>query len=338
MELRRWGWIFVQSSLIALFFLAGWEGMWRFYGFRPRISNNYDLWADAMQRALNKSPQTIAFIGSSRSMQNIHIPTLRNQLPNNIPVQLGHAMGSPIPTMKFLAESSKFNGVLVVDVMPSKFFVRTTDVDKSRSDYLYVRRFQSQKNDESRLSKPWINRWELDLKLFLQQYLVSLSDYTTPKMFVEKIILRRPVHVPFWSVTRDRMQIMDYSGIDVEKFRDSRPKLHSKGVPLNAEELLKLIERVCYWTEQIQKRGGQVIFIRYPTQGGMRAIEVERFPDSQYWDIFAANCSAKTLDTNRHHKLNCFRKTDDDHIDSEEAPLFTKRVIEYLLTAYAYPF
>jgi hypothetical protein len=338
MEMRRWGWIFVQSFLIALFFLAGLEGVWRFHGFQPHISNSYELWADAMQRAINNRQQTIAFIGASRSMQNIHIPTLRSQLPNYIPVQLGLSMGSPIPTMKFLAESSKFNGTLVVDVMPSKFFVRPTDVDKSRADYRYISIFQSQQNDELRLSKPWINRWERELKFFLQQNIAILSGYATPKKFVDKLILRRPVRVPFYWVTRDRMQIMDYSRIDVEKFRDSRPELHSRGLPLDTEELLKLIERVSGWTEQIQKRGGRVIFIRYPTQGAVRAIEVERFPDSHYWDIFATYCNAKTIDTNRYHKLNCFQKTDDDHIDSEEAPLFTTRIIEYILTAYACPF
>jgi hypothetical protein len=335
MAKRRWGWIFVQSVLIALFFLAGWEGVWRFHGFQPRISNNYELWAEAMQRALDGRLQTIAFIGASRSMQDIHIPTLRSQLPNNIPVQLGLSMGSPIPTMKFLAESSKFNGTLVVEVMPSKFFVRATNVDKTLADYRYVARFQSQQNDESRLSKPWISRWERELKLLLQQNLVTISSNATPKRFVDKIILRRPVRVPFWRLTRDRMQIIDYSRIDIEKFRASRPKLHSKGVPLNAEELHKLIERVCGWVDQIQNRGGRVVFIRYPTQGAVRAIEVERFPDSLYWDIFAANCSAEALDTNRYHKLNLFQKTDDDHIDSEETPLFTTRVIEYLLSDYA---
>ena len=72
------------------------------------------------------------------------------------------------------------------------------------------------------------------------------------------------------------------------------------------------------------------MLLRLPATGGVIGLENERFPDPDYWDVLAARAGALAIDGNASRALSDFQMTDWEHIDWEEAPRFTQRLLEIL--------
>ena len=81
----------------------------------------------------------------------------------------------------------------------------------------------------------------------------------------------------FWS-NAERTQLMDYTNVDVPKFRASRGKLTEDVKILGSHEVERLIAETAELVSRIQARGGQVVFLRTPTTGRVREAEKKNFP------------------------------------------------------------
>jgi len=82
--------------------------------------------------------------------------------------------------------------------------------------------------------------------------------------------------------------------------------------------------------QRIRQRGGQVVFVRYPTTGEHYEMDVKAYPKKLYWDHFASKTSAVTIHFADVPSLRGFDCPDTAHLDYRDAPRFTLALAEEL--------
>ena len=326
---RPWGKVFLQGLLLTAVFFTLWEISGRALGFKPTVFDNYQLWSSILTRALEVDEQSLIFIGASRNQADIHIPTIRRNLSTFFPAQLSTGNGSPLPALELIADYTTFRGTLVIDVMPSRMFTSVDQHRKLGPDFSWPKRYQAELNSQS---PPIISGLELEMSLLLQETFILVSGVLGPPVLLDAFKSATFPTPRFYWITRDRLQVFDYSLIesDLERYRQSNTFGHYRWNKLINEALLSRIEWIHQKVTKILDRGGRIIFLRFPVKGGVLESELARFPDNEYWDVFAAGVGGQFVNANKISSLSQFKITDGDHIDSEFASRFTEFLIEYL--------
>jgi len=134
-------------------------------------------------------------------------------------------------------------------------------------------------------------------------------------------------------MTRDRMQIMDYAGVDTAAFRESRRRLTAAATPLTEEQLAARLARVRTSAATIEARGGRVVFVNLPAQPPVLDEEHRRFPHATYWSALEATLPGLKIHCDLSPELAAFPSTDGDHIDSTSTAEFTRRLAARLADA-----
>lgn len=318
---RTVGW-----ALLCVFIaLAGWELTWRLQGYRPSVKDDFDRWSRATKEAVWAGEDAVALLGSSRIMQALDLPTLRQQLPAAVPVQLGMSGASPLPVLEFLAEHTTFNGTAVVEITPT-LLLRPQSVSKQ-----WVQRRLGQIQAERLLSEPSFFDFERKIATWLQEHLLVASWVITPTGLLKSLAKGEWPTRPFWWISHERQQFMDYTGVDTEAFKQSRIAAVAGAGAFQPQALQQVMPRIKSWATKIEERGGKVLFLRTPTQGELLAIEVERYPRSEFWDVLLHRTDIPGLHFSEVPGMQSFTCTDLEHIDSESSPLFTQLFVEHIV-------
>jgi hypothetical protein len=75
---------------------------------------------------------------------------------------------------------------------------------------------------------------------------------------------------------------------------------------------------------RIRRRGGEVIFVRFPSSKKIWEIDDTRYPMDVYWNCFAAQSSARTIHFADFEELADFDLPDGVHIDASDQTRFTE--------------
>jgi hypothetical protein len=81
---------------------------------------------------------------------------------------------------------------------------------------------------------------------------------------------------------------------------------------------------------QIQARGGRVVYVRMPTCDERWTGDEIVFPKAQFWDQLAAQTRALTIHFKDYPELAKFPCPDTSHIESKDAPEFTRTLLDIL--------
>ena len=329
-RLGAWVWIrtYLFGLLVAALLIGGWEGYWRARGLTPHVGNNFEIWAAKLDAGLRAGPDAIIFTGSSRIMAAIHFPTLRAERPDRVLAQVGTSGGSPVTVLRYLAEETTWNGCVVVEVSPGALFIPFAEAEQGSAEWM--RRFTQRLREQSRIPEPAYEALEFEFELYLKENLVTFGGRTHPTSVLRSLVSGVPIEEPFYWLTRDRTEIIDYTDLDVESFRKSRVAQYSTEAMTKSEFAAMLVEPVHGWVREIEARGGRVVLLRLPAQGELLRLENERFPNPDYWNVLVERAGALAIDGNASPVLSAFQMTDWEHIDREEAPRFTQRLLEIL--------
>jgi hypothetical protein len=82
--------------------------------------------------------------------------------------------------------------------------------------------------------------------------------------------------------------------------------------------------------DRIQQRGGQVIFVRMPTDKLIWKFDNKSYPRDEFWDIFASNTSAATIHFRDYADLQGQDLPDGSHIDQRDKKHFTGNLVRVL--------
>jgi hypothetical protein len=90
--------------------------------------------------------------------------------------------------------------------------------------------------------------------------------------------------------------------------------------PAQGPVLDSLFQRLGQSVATIQRRGGHVVFLKFPACGGRRILEEQFFPSSVYWTPLGTITGAPLIDMAEYPEVTTVDCFDGSHIDVSDVP------------------
>lgn len=316
-------WIFVWglTLVIAGVLVTGGEAYWRSKGHRPSIVDTPALWSFHRASVSDDNPKHVVLLGASRIQLGFSTDVFRTRYPDHQVTQLAVDGRHPVATLRDLADDKRFRGTVICSISEAGFEASHWDDQQEYVDF-YHKHYLFHQSIDSIVGS------------FLQSRFVVLSPQVRLDQVLRKLLGRDPLPKPIYLVTRDdRSRLADYSLLDIKAHRKSRVEkvMASRDhKPPTPETWIEDVEQIEQWVQKIAKRGGQVVFVRFPTSDEHWAVDMERYPKSSYWDRMAEFTSAKTLHFMDASPLAQFELPDTSHLDYRDSPAFTNHLLDEL--------
>jgi hypothetical protein len=340
MQLKR---SLITAVVISIVGLATWEVFWRFQGKVPDINDDKDLWA--IQRAkLNKMDhQDYVLVGSSRVLFDIQLDEWENETGKR-PVMLASVGSTPLPVFRDIVENTNFDGTVIIGVTPGLFFSTTYPMAtpwkrvQSKVDHYYKRTYAQRLNHWSGLpleknlafvsisEEQWYD--DIDLRSILRR--IRIGNRTGEKPM--------PPFRKFSNIAVDRnMRMTERTATDTA-FANSIKRVwryFGENAPLPDKE-----STMTFFLEdaaKFQARGGNLILLRCPSSGGVRAAENKFFPRTEYWDELIIHSKAKGYHFEDYEELSRFECPEWSHLSASDAEIFTCELARLMIEDGAIP-
>ena len=322
MRLKDWGRVWIISLIAIVLCLGSWEAFWRIRGFQPTVQDDWGIWAKVRRQAVREGNQAIILVGASRIQAGLH-PDTFEQVTGKRPLVLAIDGSSPVPVLENLAEDDRISGTVICSFTPMFLGEDSDDFGRSKR---WIRKYNEQK---------WSSRIETALSILVEQTFVFRYTGLQPGQLLENIREKqwpRPFYAP---MRPDRYRAMDFSIADLDRILRGRiereMEFQDKSEPLPPEKFMEKVVRIDKFIQKIERRGGKVIFIRFPSTGMVRQLEQQAWPREKYWDVLAANTRAEAIHFEDYPSLSKFDCPDGSHLDVRDAAIFTRALAEILL-------
>jgi hypothetical protein len=328
---------FIKAGLLAIIFVivaaASWEFHLRRMGVDASFDDNRALWAYTRAKVYEPKDRSTVFIGSSRIKFDLDIPTWE-RLTGNYPVQLACVGSSPAPVLRDLADDPNFKGKLIIDVTEEIFLSSSTFDDegpKKRVEYFH------------KLSPTQRASFQIDRVLESMFAFLDQDNYSVNAMLPHLLIPQRP------GVFSDVIFPMEFDRTSLQRQSYMTPKFISdtglqnkvKGIwaffekmdpepPATGKKLDSIIQSIKTEVDKIQKRGGEVLFVRTPSSGQVWEDEIKFFPRASYWDKLLAATGCKGIYYRDYPAITHFECPEFSHLSPEQAVVFTKNLVQIL--------
>lgn len=302
--------------------LVGVELFWRAHGHVPNINDSQNLWA--RQRALVEkyagNPDTTVLVGASRIQLGFDTQVFRETYPDRPLVNLAIDGSPSAAVLRDLAEDKAFKGLLIASVKADWF--GQAKWERSQD---YITRYH--RDYKSSLDRQ-INT---EITLFLQENFAFLQHNLGLKTLL-KSLAKGQLPEPFYLQTyADRSRAADYSkmqdlaGHKEERVRRMRAAAE-KEPPQSFEDWQDDLKTVAGWVRSIQSRGGQVIFIRFPTSGEHWELDERRYPRVKFWNRISELTKAPTFHFQDIEGMSTYDLPDTSHLDAKDREAFTRKM------------
>jgi hypothetical protein len=326
----------IIAFTLSILSLTAWEVFWRSQGVYPTLDDNEALWANQRARVESASSNNILLMGSSRVLFDMQLDEWESETGIR-PIQLASVGSSPLPIFHDVVNNTNFNGTIVVGVTPGLFFSTTAPEaqpwqwPQSKVDY-YKKRTYAQISNHL-------------LSLPLQKNLAFLSDDQGVdgiklKELVAKINTGNRVVDPmppfhdFGEIELDRNLKMKQITVTDTAYANSVIKVwqfYMKGAasgppPDKASTMAFFLNDL----KIIQARGGQVILVRCPSSGGLRAGENMGVPRSKFWDDLVKQSNLKAYHFEDYDQLKDLKCPEESHLSAKDAQYFTTEIVKIM--------
>lgn len=324
-----WGRTWLAALALALVALGAHESYWRHRGHRPSVRDNEELWSYHRRRLVRPqvSPgrgpaRQLALLGLSRMAVGCDLVTLRERLPDWRIAQLAIVGRHPLATLHDLALDGRFRGVVICEASEPGF-----ERTMRRQQQEYVEHFRRQASPDA--------RWNCRIAAEVESRWVLAGSNTAPLRVLRSLWDGDGLPAPGYQVIHvDRSIAADYQRADAAALAarvvgNLRASYASREQPSPAAWAEQTAE-VRPWVDAIHKRGGQVIFVRFPVTGDSWSIHDQAYPRADYWDRLSELSGATTLHFRDHPQLADFTCPDTSHLDERDTPRFTAALIDEL--------
>ena len=301
--------------------LAWHEGRLREAGFRPSVTDSPALRGWVRDGA--GDPGAVVLAGGSRMQLGFDPATFHERHPGRPLANLSLNGNSGAGLLEDLAADGRFAGTVLLDF--SCHHMRPDVLAASRAWVADARRRGPGAKASARLHAAlagtfafpdagpgWRRLWDL---------------YWQNRAATPYYVRMRP----------DRSRPADYADLDerggLKRLRDRRvAKLAAKGPPERADPRAwrRAVAPLEGWVAAIEGRGGRVAFVRFPTTGPHWRRDRKTYPRRRFWDRLAALTGAETVHFADVPALSGFECPDTSHLDSRDAPAFTKGLLDEL--------
>ena len=314
-------WLVALGCLAAL--VAVHEFQLRRQGFRPGIVDDQELWCVHRDRVYG-GEKTFVLVGASRVQLGFSSDVFSKWFPDYRFVQLAVDGSRGLAAFLDLANDPKFKGTVLYSARAPVLIPRGNDVQQE-----YVNYYHQQWNSSQRV--------ERQFSAWLQERFALIHPSHRLEGYFRSIVLDQSAAADNTSYVRtlgDRTRQADYRSIDVLKLRASRlsrvVNARRNRPPLNQKEWLSKLTDLRVASEKIQQRGGQAVFVRFPTTEQHWRLDERMAPRARFWDELAGVAGAPTI----HFRdlptryLDC---PDTSHFDQRDAPVFTAALVRELM-------
>jgi hypothetical protein len=308
----------VTGILLAGGLLGGYECAFRMLGgYRPSIEDNANAWCLARSAVRERDRDAVVLIGASRVIMDIDTAAFSETWSGRKPIQLAVVGSDCRPMLRHLAEETEFCGIVICDVIPNTFFA---EPPQSNIQVDYIQQYRQQ---------PWLALAEQWLRTHLHARFLFRLPELAPADVCLRVFKGESLPRPRWQISHpDRSMHADFSLChEVEKLQAQwvQNRRHAHGVA--PQQLDRDLESIEAHVDRIQRRGGRVVFVHFPTSGPVRDIEEERFPRARYWDTLAAGTSGISIHSRDYPSLASFSCPDGSHLDQRDAVGFTLQFV-----------
>ncbi len=308
----------VLGIAVAALALGAWEAYWRSKGFRPSLRDSPELWATLRKRASTEGKDAVVLLGASRIQVGFDTTVFRDKTGVS-PIQL--AIGSSgVPVLEDLADDDRFCGTVIFSWNAG--MARGGGTDRPR-EYIQASRGLTVSDE-----------LEWKLALYVQNGLALASPSLSTGAIARAIAKGQAPSPPYIIMRADRSRPADYSLLDIAAHREVRvsrvKKRYALARPLTPKEFRRHVRELKSMVDRIRERGGQVIFVRFPTTGEHWELDEQYFPRRDYWDVLCAGVNARTVHFKDYSALAEINCPDTSHIDRRDAPAFTASLVRIL--------
>jgi len=318
-RLPRGGWVltWALTALYVITPLAGLELWWRGHGFGPEVQAVDQAWIVNWHRLPRLT--TIA-LGTSRIRAALDPVAFQHVAGGTRPVNFALPGSSPIPVLEYLADSTDYRGVVIVELLPLMAFEATQAASERVASLL--ERYAREHVSPGRLSENW-------LEVHLIRHLVFRAPQLLPVRLINTLSkggviqptigrMRPDGFAPrdqrSLRVTRAWDPVMGFAGHDYGWMRAVHPSTDA--------EFAVLKDRINRASDRILARGGTVVLLFMAACGERLGIEERLYPRSRYWDVLARATNALAIATPDYPGLSRFECFDGSHLDAADAPAF----------------
>jgi hypothetical protein len=304
-----------------LVLLGGWEITLRALGYYHQVYAADESWILAFARVPRAST---VVLGTSRIQAALEPDAWRSVMGGSAPVDLALPGNSPLPVFEYLADSTDYRGLVVVEILPLEAF-DATQQGAARGIGL-IHRFNHDRVSPASLSESW-------LQVHLLQYLVFRSPELLPSFVIKQVgkgsLLPQPgvLHMH-----PDRFGPIAQHPLLATHPWDPRRGFYTithtiaehAGRPATPEEFAALVARYARAAAAIRARGGKVVFVYLAACGSRLEVEERRYPRARYWDAFVSRVPGIAVASADVPELSRFDCWDGSHIDAADAPAFSR--------------
>jgi hypothetical protein len=334
-EIPRLRYVAIAWLALALFLAAmtGWELRMRSLGLRTAdIDDGPSHWAVERRRLERGEDDGVVIVGSSRILFDTDLAVWR-EMTGRLPVQLALPGTSPRPYLRSIAEDTAFDGLVICDVTPEMMFSpfvgalpQFVGMEKSWIDETPSERFGHQ----------------VDLRL--QRLFAFLDNEYSLFRLVERIGVgndRLGADGPYYDVWKlsasfenrqyflwHRIEqpgyLQDHARAAWGPFGDERP-------PLKDEHIDAAIADVVASVAKIRARGGEVVFLRPPSDGPYLARENRNAPRAKTWDRLLRETGSFGIHYEDYPAMRGLEVPEWSHLSRSDAASYTHAYVGVLM-------
>jgi len=300
------------------------EVFWRARGAVPSLPDDRALWA--YHRAQIDEPGQVVLLGASRMQVDFATEVFRDRHPELHVAQLAVSGRAPLAVLGDLSEDPSFAGLVVCGLEAAQLMApRTADAQAGEVAY-----FDREWATRDRF---WLNGLRLDLltaSFFGERLVLRHPELALRRLVVRALEGKGLPSAPYSNVRFDRWRPSDYTRTDSTRRRERELRL------LRVAEREKVVspgrwrarvETLAEQVARIESRGGDVVFVRFPTSSERWREEERLWPRAEFWDRIAMLTGATTIHFRDLPGIDAWPLPDGSHLDQRDAPAFTRTLL-----------
>jgi len=331
---QPWGRIGALMAVVVLLGLGAWEARVRAMGYG--ISHNdtpglWALWRDKLDEPGNKA---VVIAGASRIRFGLSHEAVSQAFDGATVVNLSMNGSVVRPVLHDLATDDDFNGIVLCGYTPGLFWAPGGPNMDETMKWL-----------DARPRRTPSDKLGTRLALLPESVLAFLKkdDLAFPKLVrgllrgvPNRAGVRLPPELPPYLATirADRREVM-WKKLETDLAFQERIKgiwkvLFSFARPLPPDLLAKLRAEVAADVKAIRARGGDVIFICFPSTGWLRDFERETMPRETYWEPLLAETASIGIHFEDYPELSHYECPEWSHLTGADAETFSRDAVRIL--------
>lgn len=339
---QDWIRLATRAVCITFFALFIWEMYWRSQGYAPTLNDSKEAWS-LVREQIDSGPKRTVLIGASRMLYDFDLYVWQ-KARSELPLQLSTVGTNGSIYLKHLAEETDFRGLLLVGITPPLLFVpEGLPVETPTQAIDFYKRFTIAQRLSHYLYTP------SDLAFgFLQETDLPLQKLFERAPISNRLDAKMPPRLPphFLELDFNRQGGMTtkmeqdpkyqelVQNIWTPLFTPPPPPPHlspEKFKELFMRHVDEVIQATRHQIEQIRKRGGRVVFIRFPSSHNVRMLEDKFAPRKYFWDrLVNEGKPDQAIHFEDYEQLQRFRCPEWSHLTRADAREFTRELLNLL--------